>query len=78
MKRLALAVGLFVLGVGAAIPARADYGVARFHSGYCRVWPDTAMVPLAASIWHSIAIGAGITGGSIGSPHWPMLTQLCT
>jgi hypothetical protein len=45
MKRLALAVGLLVLGVGTAIPARADYGVVRFHSGFCRVWPDTAMVP---------------------------------
>ena len=45
MKRLALAVGLLVLGFGAAIPARADYGVVRFHSGFCRVWPDTAMVP---------------------------------
>ena len=45
MKRLALAVGLLVLGLGAATPARADYGVVRFHSGFCRVWPDTAMVP---------------------------------
>jgi hypothetical protein len=68
MKRLALAVGLLVLGVGTAIPARADYGVVRFHSGFCRIWPDTAMVPLSASIWHSIAIGVGITGGSIVSP----------
>ena len=45
MKRLAFAVGLLVFGLGAAIPARADYGVVRFQSGFCRVWPDTAMVP---------------------------------
>ena len=48
MKRLALSIGLLVVGLGAAIPARADYadyGVVRFQSGFCRVWPDTAMVP---------------------------------
>jgi hypothetical protein len=45
MKRLAFVVGLVVLGVGAAIPARADYGVVRFQSGFCRIWPDTAMTP---------------------------------
>ena len=45
MKRLAFAVGLLVFGLGAAIPARADYGVVRFQSGFCRVWPDTAMAP---------------------------------
>jgi hypothetical protein len=45
MKRLAFAVGLVVLTVGAAIPARADFGVVRFPSGFCRVWPGTAMVP---------------------------------
>jgi hypothetical protein len=45
MKRLALGLGLLVLGAGAAIPARADFGVVRFHSGFCRVWPDTAMAP---------------------------------
>jgi hypothetical protein len=27
------------------VAARADYGVVRFHSGFCRVWPDTAIVP---------------------------------
>src|SRR5262249_14385204 len=45
MKRLAFAVGLLVFGLGATLPARADFGVARFASGFCRVWPDTAMVP---------------------------------
>jgi hypothetical protein len=47
MKRLALAVGVFVLG--AAIQARADYGVVRFHSGFCRVWPE--MVPFGGQFW---------------------------
>ena len=77
MRQLALAVGLLVLGIGAAIPARADYGVVRFHSGFCRVGRTRRWFPLAASIWHSIAIGAGITGGSIVSPRWRMLAQLC-
>jgi hypothetical protein len=54
MKRLALSVGLLVAALGAAIPARADYsdyGVVRFQSGFCRVWPDTAMVPFGGQFF---------------------------
>ena len=78
MKRLVLAAGLLVLAVGAAIPARADYGVVRFHSGFCRIWPDTAMVPFGGQYWHSTALGADITGGNIASRRRRVLTQLCT
>ncbi len=46
MKRLAFAVGLLVFGLGATFPARADFGVVRFHSGFCRIWPGTAVVPI--------------------------------
>jgi hypothetical protein len=42
MKRLALAVGLIALGLTAVNPARADFAVIEFGSGYCRVWTDTA------------------------------------
>ena len=45
MKRLALAVGLLVLGFSAATPARADFAVVKFGSGYCRVWDTTAAGP---------------------------------
>ena len=44
MKRLAFAVVL-ALGVVAATPAEADYAIAKFRSGYCRIWDHTA-VPL--------------------------------
>jgi hypothetical protein len=45
MKRLALAIALMALGFSAASPARADFAVVRFDSGYCRVWTDTAAGP---------------------------------
>jgi len=45
MKRLVFAVGLLVLGLSAIIPARADFAVVKFGSGYCRVWVDTAGGP---------------------------------
>ena len=43
--RLAFAVGLLVLGFVAATPARADFAVITFNSGYCCVWTDTAFGP---------------------------------
>ena len=57
MMRLAFAIGLLVLGFTAATPARADFAVVTFNSGYCRVWTDTAFGPqdgrylLFASPW---------------------------
>jgi hypothetical protein len=42
MKKLAFAIGLMTLGLGAATPASADYAVVKFNSGFCRVWVDTA------------------------------------
>lgn len=45
MKRLAFAVGLLALGFSAATPARADFAVAKFGDGYCRVWTETAFQP---------------------------------
>ena len=43
MKRLAFALG--VLALGAVTPARADFAVVEFNSGYCRVWTDTEAGP---------------------------------
>jgi hypothetical protein len=46
MMRLALAfASLVVLGFIAAVPARADFAVITFNSGYCRIWTDTAFGP---------------------------------
>lgn len=45
MKQLAIAIGLLALGFSAATPARADFAVAKFDNGYCRVWADTAAQP---------------------------------
>ena len=42
MKRFAFAVGLLALGFAAATPARADYAVVRFETGYCQIWWDAA------------------------------------
>jgi hypothetical protein len=45
MKRLAFAIGVLALGFAAATPARADFAVVKFSSGYCRVWTETPAGP---------------------------------
>ena len=45
MKGFAVALGLLALGFSAATPARADFAVVDFNSGYCRVWTGTAAGP---------------------------------
>jgi hypothetical protein len=45
MIRLAFALMLLALGFAAASPARADFTVIGFNSGYCRIWTDTALGP---------------------------------
>jgi hypothetical protein len=55
MKRLVFAVGILALGVAAATPARADYAVVRWDSGYCQLWWDSASTPWGAG-WTKIAI----------------------
>jgi hypothetical protein len=43
--RLAFVFGLLALGFVSATPARADFAVVTFNSGYCRVYADTAFGP---------------------------------
>jgi hypothetical protein len=45
MKRLAFAIGVLAVGFCATTPARADFGVVKFNSGYCRVWTGTPAGP---------------------------------
>ncbi len=52
MKRFVLAVGVLAMAYGMSSPARADFAVARFADGYCRVWVDTAQKPFAGKyLW---------------------------
>ena len=55
MKRFAFAVGLLALGVAAAAPARADYAVVRFETGYCQIWWDGSATPWGVN-WTKVAI----------------------
>ena len=58
MKRLALAIGLLVLGFGAISPASADYAVVKFNSGYCRVWTYTPAGPQDGHyLWFRYRVG---------------------
>jgi hypothetical protein len=45
MTRLAFALGVLALGFVSTTPARADFAVVKFQSGYCRVYADTAFGP---------------------------------
>ena len=45
LKRLALVIGVLALGFTATAPAHADFAIVKFNSGYCRIWPDTAVAP---------------------------------
>jgi hypothetical protein len=55
MKRLAFAAGLLALGFAAATPARADYAVVRFETGYCQIWWDGGATPWGVN-WTKVAI----------------------
>ena len=45
MKKLAFAIGVLALALTASVPARADFAIVKFHSGYCRVWGPPAAPP---------------------------------
>ena len=56
MKRLAFAIGVLALGFAASTPARADYALVKFESGYCRIWWDSAGNPFGVG-WIKVAVG---------------------
>jgi hypothetical protein len=60
MKRFAFALGLMALGLAAATPARADYAVVRFDTGYCQIWWDGSATPWGVN-WTKVAM----------TPDWP-------
>jgi len=46
MKKILFAIGTLALGITAtAAPARADFAIVKFNSGYCRIWTNTAVAP---------------------------------
>lgn len=46
MKRLVLIVSALALAYAVSTPARADFAIAKFNDGWCRVWVDTAYKPM--------------------------------
>jgi hypothetical protein len=57
MKRFAFLFSFLVAGTIAAVaPARADFAVVQFRSGFCRVWWDSAGVPWGTG-WTKLSIG---------------------
>jgi hypothetical protein len=56
MKRWAFAIGVLALGFAASTPARADFALVRFESGFCRIWWDSAGNPFGVG-WIKVAIG---------------------
>ena len=55
MKRFSFSVGLMALGLAAVMPARADYAVVRFDSGYCQIWSDGSATPWGVN-WTKVAM----------------------
>lgn len=60
LTSLALAVPMLTLAFAASTPARADYTLIQFASGYCEVWANSADNPG----------GAGWTKLAIALPNW--------
>jgi len=55
MKRLAFAVSVLSLGFAAATPARADFAVVKFETGFCRIFWDSASSPPGIG-WEKVAV----------------------
>jgi hypothetical protein len=52
IKKIVFVLGVLALGFTATAPARADYAIVSFHSGYCRIWTYTDVVPPdGAFVW---------------------------
>jgi hypothetical protein len=56
MKPLAFVLGTLALALAASTPARADFALVQFPSGWCQVWWDSAANPWGDG-WRKIAFG---------------------
>lgn len=54
MKRFVFAVGVLALGFAASTPARADFSVMKFETGFCRIWWNNDVNPLGTG-WSRVA-----------------------
>jgi len=54
MKRFVFAVGVLALGFAASTPARADFSVMKFETGFCRIWWNKGVNPLGTG-WSRVA-----------------------
>jgi hypothetical protein len=54
MKRFVFAVGVLAIGFAASTPARADFTVVKFESGFCRIWRNNS-ANLMGTGWSRIA-----------------------
>ena len=61
MKRLAFAASVLALGFVTSAPARADYAVVRFDSGFCRIWWDSMANPAGTS-WQKLVVAVDWSG----------------
>jgi hypothetical protein len=55
MKRVAFVAGVLALGFAASTPARADFAVVKFETGYCRIWWDSGANPPGTG-WSKVAV----------------------
>jgi hypothetical protein len=61
MKRFVFAVGVLALGFAASTPARADFSVVRFESGFCRIWWNNSANPIGTG-WARVATAPDFMG----------------
>jgi len=61
MKRFVFAVGVLVIGFAASTPARADFTVVKFESGFCRIWWNNSANPMGTG-WSRIATAPDFMG----------------
>jgi hypothetical protein len=61
MKRFVFAVGVLAIGFAASTPARADFTVVKFESGFCRIWWNNSANPMGTG-WSRIATAPDFMG----------------
>ena len=61
MKRSVFAVGVLALGFAASTPARADFSVMKFETGFCPIWWNNGMNQPGAG-WARVATAPDFMG----------------